>query len=173
MAKQFTLGKNERLKGRKPIEKLFNEGKSFAVFPFRVYFVASRQSPVSSRQSATHSHQDGNQKSTIITRLSESGKPQTSNLKPQTSNLLFGVGVSGKHFKKAVDRNRIKRLTREAYRLEKIPLQEKLKEKSFRLHVFFIYTGKELTDFNTIREKTGVILKKLWKLADENNLADT
>ncbi len=59
-------------------------------------------------------------------------------------SLLFAVGVSGKNFKRSVDRNRIKRLIREAYRLQKLPLQEKIKEKKIRLSVFFNYTGKEL-----------------------------
>lgn len=80
----------------------------------------------------------------------------------------FGAGVSSKNFKKAVDRNRIKRLTREAYRLQKTDLLQKLKEKKLQLNIFFIYTGKELPDFNTVKEKLKLILNKLIQIADEN-----
>jgi len=37
--KQFTLGKEERLKSRKQIDQLFAKGKSIAITPFRVYFL--------------------------------------------------------------------------------------------------------------------------------------
>ncbi|MFI5133120.1 MAG: ribonuclease P protein component [Chitinophagales bacterium] len=85
------------------------------------------------------------------------------------STLQSGVGVSGKNFKKAVDRNRIKRLTKEAYRLQKLSLQEKLKEKNLQMNIFFIYTGKELPDFNLIKEKVALALKKLITVIDENS----
>lgn len=83
--------------------------------------------------------------------------------------LQFGVAVSTKNFKKAVHRNRIKRLTREAYRLQKLPLQEKLKEKQHNLDLFFIYTSKELPDYHLVKEKVNLILERLIKLIDENN----
>ena len=39
ISKQFTLGKDERLKSRKLIEQLFRQGKNFSVYPFRVYYI--------------------------------------------------------------------------------------------------------------------------------------
>ena len=83
-------------------------------------------------------------------------------------SVLFGAGVSAKNFKKAVDRNRIKRLTKEAYRLQKKELQERLKGKNLQLNIFFIYTAKELPELNKVKEKLAVILNRLIKLMDEN-----
>ena len=81
--------------------------------------------------------------------------------------MLFGTGVSAKNFKKAVERNRIKRLTREAYRLQKKNLQEKVKANNMQLNVFFIYTAKELPVYDEVYKKAGVILNKLEKLIDQ------
>ncbi len=78
-------------------------------------------------------------------------------------NVQFGVGVGTKNFKKAVNRNRIKRLMRESYRLQKEILYNKMKEKNQQLAVFFIYTGKELPEYKTVHEKIGVILQRLIK----------
>src|SRR5580692_12553690 len=77
--------------------------------------------------------------------------------------LQAGFGASSRHFKKAVDRNRIKRLGREAYRLQKEPLLRRLEEKGLCLAVFFIYTGKDLPDYATVTQKIGVALQKLFK----------
>lgn len=89
------------------------------------------------------------------------------------NGLKFGVGVSTKNFKKAVDRNRIKRLTREAFRRQKKILKDKLNESSTGLNVFFIYTAKELPGYEQVLEKINSILKKLVKITDENNSSDT
>jgi hypothetical protein len=77
------------------------------------------------------------------------------------SPLQAGFGAGSRHFKKAVDRNRIKRLSREAYRLQKKPLLQRLEEKRLSLAVFFIYTGRELPDYVTVTDKIGVALQKL------------
>ena len=134
MRKQFTLGKEERLKSRKQIEQLFDKGKSFVVAPFRIYFIMNTE---------------------LLIHKGERG-------------LKFGTGVSAKNFKKAVDRNRIKRLTREAWRLQKNEITEKASETQRQLNVFFIYTGKELPDFTTVKEKVAIALKKLADKIDEN-----
>ena len=134
MRKQFTLGKEERLKSRKQIEQLFDKGKSIVITPFRVYFLID----------------------------------EMLNAQLSMFNVQFGVGVSAKNFKKAVDRNRIKRLTREAWRLQKNEIAKKAKEAQRQLNVFFIYTGKELPDFKTVKDKVAIALKKLADKIDEN-----
>ena len=128
MAKQFTLGKNERLKSRKSIEQLFKEGKKITAAPYRVLYLSVDQA--------------------------------------KGPSLLFGTGVSAKNFKKAVDRNRIKRITKEAYRLQKNDLQEKIKSKAVQLNLFFIYTAKEIAGYDEVYKKIGSILKKLDKLIE-------
>jgi ribonuclease P protein component len=77
--------------------------------------------------------------------------------------LQAGFGVSSRHFKKAVDRNRIKRLSREAYRLQKHVVLQRLAEKERCMAVFFVYTGKDLPDYATVTQKIGVVLQRLIK----------
>jgi len=82
--------------------------------------------------------------------------------------LQAGVSVSKKHFKKAVDRNRIKRLLREAYRLQKNELKEIIKQKEMQVFVFFIYIDKTIAPFNVIKETMNKCLLRLQKSANEN-----
>jgi len=89
------------------------------------------------------------------------------------ANLQFGVGVSTKNFKKAVDRNRVKRLIREAYRLQKNELKNKLKLKKMHMNLFFIFTGKELPSYDLVYEKLTIALQKLLTIIDESTEADT
>lgn len=76
-------------------------------------------------------------------------------------NLQAGFSVSSRLFKKAVDRNRIKRLMRECYRIQKVELEEKLLQSERSLAVFFIYTGKEKIAYAAIFEVMTQTIKKL------------
>ena len=94
-------------------------------------------------------------------------------LEKNSAPLQTGFAVSGKNFKKAVDRNRIKRLMREAYRLQKNNLTYTLKTHRKYLSVFFVYTGNEIPEYNDVSEKMQSALKRLNKIADETIAADT
>lgn len=116
----------EKLKSRKALESLFTGGKSFSVFPVKVFYTldpveagALREVPVNA-----------------------------------------GVGVSSKNFRKAVQRNRIKRLLREAYRTQKQALQAAVKEEQ-HVSVFFLYIGKELPEYAPLKESMGKALERL------------
>lgn len=65
------------------------------------------------------------------------------------SPLLAGFSVPKKRMKLAVQRNRIKRLIKEAWRLQKHLLVPELSAAQ-QLHIFFIFTGKEQPDYAQI-----------------------
>ncbi len=116
---QYTYNKEEKLKSRKLIKKLFESGKSISVFPLRLVYLK-----------VDH---DGDYP------------------------LKTGVSVSKRNFKLAVDRNRIKRLMREVYRLNKYELYKALSNK----YIFmFIYLGKSEIEYEKLDSKMKLLIKE-------------
>lgn len=68
----------------------------------------------------------------------------------QSASIL--VSVSKKKFKRAVKRNRVKRLIREAYRLNKVDYLHLLKLSSKRADIAFLYLKNELPDYTEINK---------------------
>ena len=85
--------------------------------------------------------------------------------KAEESGAKIGVTASKRNFKKATDRNRIKRLLREAYRLQKEDLQTILQTTGKSGAVFFLYTGKTMAPFAEIKVAVAKCLKKLSVIA--------
>lgn len=87
---------------------------------------------------------------------------------PIDSPIKIGVSVSSKKFKKAVDRNRIKRLLKENYRLNKQPLHEFVANTHIQIAVFLMYIDKTLPNNSLLQKKMPLIIDKLIKTLSEN-----
>jgi ribonuclease P protein component len=71
------------------------------------------------------------------------------------------ISASKKHFRKAVQRNHIKRLCREAYRKNKHILYEYLLDKNAGCNFSIIYIGREADPYPEIEEKIIAALHRL------------
>jgi ribonuclease P protein component len=71
------------------------------------------------------------------------------------------ISVSKRYFKHAVDRNRVKRQIREAYRLNKHILLDFLSNRNEKMAVSFIYLSEELMPTDFIEKRMKIALEKM------------
>jgi ribonuclease P protein component len=82
----------------------------------------------------------------------------------ENTTTTFGVSVSKKNFKKAVNRNYFKRVLRECYRLNKHLIHDNL-QKPYA--IMFFYQTKERLSYQEINEKTIAIFEKFTRQINE------
>ena len=71
------------------------------------------------------------------------------------------ISVSKKYFRKASDRNRMKRLCKEAYRRNKYILYDYLDEKDIRCDFCMIYIGRDTESFSYVEKKIITLIDRL------------
>jgi ribonuclease P protein component len=76
-------------------------------------------------------------------------------------SIRFGISVSKKISKKAVERNRIKRCNREAFRAVKQSFIEELLAQNKQIDLFLVYSGSIETNTEVLKEKIILILNRL------------
>ncbi|MBO4645133.1 MAG: ribonuclease P protein component [Bacteroidales bacterium] len=80
------------------------------------------------------------------------------------------VSVPKRYFKHAVDRNRIKRLVREAYRHHHHRiLDPQTLDKQARLQLLLLYVGTEILPYNLVENKIIEILERLCKVSQQGS----
>lgn len=143
--KQFTLPKSERLYLRESIGELFANGKSFSAFPYRVVYLKKSEEYQKVGVDANPTP------SAVATRELRQGRCAIMAVAPK------------KRFKHAVDRNHVKRLTREAYRLQKLPLISALEATGQSLEVAFVYVDNKFITFEETYRVIGRAINKIIK----------
>lgn len=115
-----SLPKRERLHLKKQIDELFTSGKGFVAYPLRVVYLL---------------------------------QPSTEHTARPHSDWVRGammVSVSKRYFKRANKRNRVKRLMREAYRLNKQEWLTWLENAGLEGRLALMFVGKELPDYHSV-----------------------
>jgi len=77
------------------------------------------------------------------------------------SELKVVFSVPKRKFKRAVDRNRIKRRLREAYRKHKHMCKKAVESKNKSVSLFLIYMGKEIPKSDLVEDKIILLLNRL------------
>jgi ribonuclease P protein component len=119
--------KSERLHLKKDIDRLFDNGQSFILYPLRIVYL-----------------------------------PDTGNTLP-ASGLSVLISVPKKRIRRAVQRNRIKRLIRETFRLNKKELSDLCKQNGKHLQIAFMYVCNEVkpyTDMEKAMLKAFTIIRR-------------
>ncbi len=128
-----TFEKAERLKSTKTIAHLFSGGRSFAAYPLRLVYTSA---------------------ASIV--ISDTG---TKKFIP----VQFALSVPKKKFKRAVDRNLLRRRIRESYRLRKaeffLELSQYNPENPIQYAFMVLYTGKEILPYSDIEKSMTKLLK--------------
>jgi ribonuclease P protein component len=149
-----TLSKTERLKSYKRIRILFAQGQKFKVFPLVVYFLL-RVEEAEERLRQVEGGVGKLREVNPVEGVEALSLPTIGVGKPAEGRggegaLQMGVSVGKRHFKRAVDRNLLKRRIREAYRKQKHELKETLNALGISMDIFFVYSNARISDYAEI-----------------------
>ena len=134
----FTFKKEERLCSRQLIDRLYAEGHRLMAFPYSVQWMT-----LESGEWRAENH------------------PETQ--PPRNSATQVMIVAPKRKFHHAVDRNRVRRLTRECYRLRKHALYDFLQQHGLTLVFSMVYIHNEIMSYDQLGHKMDKLLAALQK----------
>lgn len=146
----YTLPRAERLRSLKAIRRMFDEGHSGFVYPFRYVSLVER---------ADAERADAEKADTESPDVEMTAAVETIDAESRRVEVMFSVPK--KFHKRANRRNLLKRRMREAYRLHREPLRERLQQQGATLRVALIYSTKECHTYKTISYAVQRILEQI------------
>ena len=150
--RRYFFRKPDRLCARRLIEPLFKHGQAFNTYPLRFVWAVSGQSATGTGVSGESAAADG----PLAPPLPAA---------PQQPAVQVLLSVSKRHYKRAHDRNRIKRLLREAWRLDGLPALQQPPPPVGHLSLAVLYIGREKPESLPFLRKK--LLKGLTRLRAE------
>lgn len=150
MPNLFTYKKIDKLKSRKQTQHLFAKGHSMNAFPIKLIYTIETAETLSQ----------------ILP-----SPPFNLNEIIELGQLQAGVGAPSRTFRKAVMRNRVKRLLREGYRLEKPAFVANAALQGKRVNLFFLYTDRVVLPQKEIQEKIKQLLSRFAEKLSNTNKA--
>lgn len=130
-----SLSRAERLRSLSAIRRLFGEGQSGFVYPFRYNFLIHTDAPSVSEESMIHPS--------------------------EYVKVMFSVPK--RFHKRANKRNLLKRRSREAYRLNREPMINHLSSRGLSVELALVYSAKECHSYKTIEYAVQRILEQVIK----------
>jgi ribonuclease P protein component len=124
MTREFTLGKEERLKSNLSIQELLKHGSVESMYPLKIYWDFS---------------------------------PDPHQKYPARA----AISVPKRKFRRAVDRNLMKRRLREAYRLNKNMLYEILDQHQQKIQLIILLLSDEFIPYDQLEKGMYEILRQL------------
>lgn len=141
------MGKSERLRHKRLVDRLFREGKSFYAYPLRVvYVVAPAEKAVGSFKSR---------------HIPEGGDAAERLRRMNIESLQMMVNIPKRKMRHAVDRVRLRRLVREAWRLSRVPLRGHLSDSGLSMSVALLYVSNEKLPYRVISQRMTHIMSRL------------
>jgi ribonuclease P protein component len=151
LSKTYSYKKEDKLKSRKQTQFLFAKGHSMNAFPIKLIYTIEELATLSTQLPSSYLD---------LQQIQEKGQLQT------------GVGAPSRTFRKAVMRNRVKRLLREGYRLEKPRFIDTAALQGKRVNLFFLYTDTTVLSQSEIQEKIKQLLERFSEKLKSGNSTD-
>lgn len=151
----YTLPRAERLRSLKAIRRMFDEGHSGFVYPFRYVSLVER----ADAEMADTERLDAKGAGAESPDVEMTAAVETIDAESRRVEVMFSVPK--KFHKRANRRNLLKRRAREAYRLHREPLRERLQQQGATLRVALIYSTKECHTYKTISYAVQRILEQI------------